>query len=420
MSTSKTSPPSYAACIGLDWADAVHALCLQAAGQPEPEVRTLAQTPEALEEWAQGLRQRFGGHPVAIALEQSKGALVYALLKYDFLVLYPVNPLAFAQYRKSHRPSGAKSDGADALLLLQFLQERQAQLRPLQPDTPEVRSLQLLTEARRQLVDQSTTFTNQLTSHLKASFPQVLAWFPKLDSVGACDFLERWPTLQRLQTARRATRLQFYQRHLRRRLPSAEDWHRQIEQAHPLTTDPAVLLCSALMVRALVGQLRPLLAAIDTFEQQIEAVYERHEDHSLFHSLPGAGPALGPRLLAALGSDRNRFHCAAELQSFSGIGPVTVASGKQRHVKRRSSCPKFVRQSFHEFAAQSIHFCDWAHAYYQQQRRRGSGYHAAIRALAFKWIRIIFRCWQNRTPYNESIYLQSLRIRGSKLITQAA
>ena len=421
MSTSKTSLPPYAAQIGLDWADEVHVLCLQAAGREEQEVRTLAQTPEALEEWAQGLRQRFGRRPVALALEQSKGALVYALLKYDFLVLYPINPLAFAEYRKSHRPSGAKSDGADAILLLQLLQERQGQLRALQPDTPEVRSLQLLTEQRRHWVNQSTAFSNQLTSQLKICFPQALDWFPELDSVNACDFLDLWPTLQELQKARRATVTKFYQRHLQRRLQaSPEDWHRQIRQALPLTTDAAVLLSCTLMIRVLVAQLRALLPAIATFDRKIQQLYEQHADYEIFHSLPGAGPALGPRLLAAWGSDRTRFHGAAEVQSFSGIGPVTIASGKKRLVHRRHSCPKFVRQSFHEFAAQSIHFCDWAKAYYEQQRARGSGYHAAVRALAFKWIRIIFRCWQNRTPYEESIYLQSLRIRGSKLIPQAA
>jgi transposase len=413
---STASSSSFAAWIGLDWADQFHVLCLQPADGETRETVTLAQTPEALEQWAQQLRQRWEGRSVALALEQSKGAVVNALLQYDFLVLYPVNPLAFSQYRKSHKPSGAKTDAADATLLLNFLLERQAELRPLQPDTPATRSLQLLTEGRRQLVDQSTALTNQLTSQLKQCFPQVLDWFQKLDSLSACDFLEQWPTLQDLQKAKRKTLIKFYQQHHRRTQDQMESWLKQIQQAQPLTTDAALLLTSSLMISAWVGQLRSLFLSIQEFDRKIKELYEQHDDHDIFHSLPGAGPALGPRLLSAFGSDRNRFHCASEIQSLSGIAPVTEASGKTCHVHWRTSCPKFLRQTFHEFSIQSIHFSGWAKTYYLQQRAKGAGYHAAIRALAFKWIRIIFRCWKERKPYEEKIYLQSLRIRGSQLI----
>jgi transposase len=416
MTTAETSHSSFAAWIGLDWADQFHLLCLQpASGGPRETVR-LSQTPEALDQWAQQLRQRWEGRPVAIALEQSKGAVVYALLKYDFFVLYPVNPLAFSQYRKSFKPSGAKTDATDAALLLNFLLERQGQLRPLQPDNPKTRSLQLLTEGRRQLVDQSTALTNQLTSQLKQCFPQALDWLKKLDSFSACDFLQQWPTLQDLQKAKPKTLTKFFQQHPRRRWGQLEEWQKQIQQAQPLTTDPALLLSATMMIKALEGQLRPLLLALQAYDQKIKELYEQHEDHDIFQSLPGAGPALGPRLLSAFGSDRGRFQCATELQSFSGIAPVTEASGKTCHIHWRTSCPKFLRQTFHEFSAQSIHFSGWAKTYYLQQKANGAGYHAAIRALAYKWIRIIFRCWKDRKPYAEAIYLQSLRIRGSQLI----
>jgi transposase len=415
MTTAETSHSPFAAWIGLDWADEFHVLCLQPTSGGPRETMRLSQTPEALDQWAQQLRQRWEGRPVAIALEQSKGAVVYALLKYDFLVLYPVNPLAFSQYRKSFKPSGAKTDATDAALLLNFLLERQAELRPLQPDNPETRSLQLLTEGRRLLVDQSTALTNQLTSQLKQCFPQALDWLKKLDSFSACDFLQQWPTLQDLQKAKRKTLTTFFQQHPRRRWGPLEEWRKQIQQAQPLTTDSALLLSATMMIKALEGQLRPLLLAIQEYDQKIKELYEQHEDHDVFQSLPGAGPALGPRLLTSFGSDRSRFQCATDLQSLSGIAPVTEASGKTCHIHWRTSCPKFLRQTFHEFSAQSIHFSSWAKTYYLQQRAKGAGYHATIRALAYKWIRIIFRCWKNRKPYVEAIYLQSLRIRGSQL-----
>ena len=111
--------------------------------------------------------------------------------------------------------------------------------------------------------------------------------------------------------------------------------------------------------------------------------------------------------MAALGSRRERFASAAELQCFSGIAPVKEASGNSQRVHRRWACPKFLRQSFHEWAACSIPFCAWAKAYYDQQRSRQKSHHTAVRALAFKWMRILYRCWKDRQPYREEIYLLS-------------
>jgi len=103
------------------------------------------------------------------------------------------------------------------------------------------------------------------------------------------------------------------------------------------------------------------------------------------------------------------------MQQFSGIAPVIERSGKTCFVHRRFACPKFLRQSFHEYAGQSIRWSPWARAYYQQQRQRGQKHHAAVRSLAFRWIRIIFICWQTRQPYSEEFYQRALRRRGSAL-----
>src|SRR5438552_8649707 len=138
-------------------------------------------------------------------------------------------------------------------------------------------------------------------------------------------------------------------------------------------------------------------------------------DFFIFQSLPGAEAALAPRLLAALGSQRDRYASAEEVQKYSGIAPVTERSGKKKWVHFRWACPKFLRQSFHEWAEHSIAQSLWARAYYQQLRDRGKEHHAAVRALAFKSIRIVFRCWQDRTAYDENPYLAALAKRGSPL-----
>jgi transposase len=190
---------------------------------------------------------------------------------------------------------------------------------------------------------------------------------------------------------------------------------KNIHRALPLTEDPAVVLASTMMVHALVKQIPSLTDSIAEYDRQIAALFKKHDDSTLFGSFPGAGPTLAPRLLAAFGSDRNRFEFAAEIQQLSGIAPVTEKSGKACWVHWRWSCSKFLRQSFQEFAAQSILKSVWARAYYQQQRHRGQSHHAALRALAYKWIRILFRCWKDRTPYDEATYFKSLQLRGSTL-----
>jgi transposase len=140
-----------------------------------------------------------------------------------------------------------------------------------------------------------------------------------------------------------------------------------------------------------------------------------HPDFFIFDSLPGAGAVMAPRLLAAFGSQRERYSSAGEVQTYTGIAPVMEKSGKKKWVHFRWACPKFLRQSFHEWAGHSIAQSVWARSYYQQLRNRGKGHHAAVRALAFKWIRILFRCWKDRVAYDEDKYITALAQRGSPL-----
>lgn len=170
----------------------------------------------------------------------------------------------------------------------------------------------------------------------------------------------------------------------------------------------------------MVQQLRVTINAISEYDRHIEALCQTHDDYELFASLPGAGSVYAARLTAAFGSDRTRWTSPDELVRFSGIAPVIERSGKQTWIRWRYFAPKFFRQTFHEFAAQSIPESFWARAYYRMQRAKGKDHHAAVRALAYKWIRIIWKCWQSRTPYNEVIHLESLRRKGSPLLKFAA
>jgi len=403
--------------VGLDWADQKHVLCLQAVDSEQVESIVLEQKPEVLGEWISQLRRRFPQGRVAIALEQSRGGLLYALLEYEFLVLYPVPPKSLARYREAFYPSGGKNDPVDAELLLEMLRTHGDRLSAWVPDDVATRQLRLLAERRRQLVNQRTRLTNRLTALLKEYFPQALEWAGPLGSPEACEFLTRWPTLQALQQAPSSEVRHFYLAQGARQVEGWAQRGEEIRRAQPLTSDPAITEASALLAESLAEQIRSLLPGLKRFDQALQEKSKQHPDYEIFASFPGAGEVLAPRLLVAWGSDRQRYQKAAEMQSFSGIAPVTEQSGKSCWVHWRMACPKFLRQSFHEFAGQSRLRSVWARAYYEQRRLRGCGHHAALRALAFKWIRIMYRCWKDRTPYDERLYLEALRRHTSPLLS---
>ena len=405
-----------AACVGLDWADQRHVICLQAAETTKVESCELEQKPDALHDWIAQLRVRFQGGKVAIAIEQSRGAVIHALMMYDFLVLYPINPKALARYREAFRASGAKDDPLDAELLLDLIRLHRSRLRAWLPDTVETRRLQLLAEYRRKLVNNRIRHTNRTTSLLKMYFPQALDWAGELGTVQSCDFLEKWPSLSTIQHARPSQLRKFYLQHHGRNLDLIEERLRQISSARSLTDDPAIVQSLSLAVQAEAAQLRPIIDWIARFDQILAQQFASHPEHALYESFPGAGAVYAPRLLTALGTDRSRWESAADLQCHSGIAPVTEKSGKTCWVHRRLACSNFIRQTFHEFAAQSIRYSTWARAYYDQMRARGLRHPAAVRTLAFKWIRIIYRCWRDQKPYDEQIHLNSLRAKQSPLL----
>ena len=401
--------------IGIDWADQRHEVRLQASDSLKIESFQIEHKPEALQDWLIELRRRFPQGQLAVALEQSKGALLYALMGCEFLIIYPVPPKSLARYREAFHPSGSKSDPADADLLLDMLRSHHDRLHAWLPDDPATRELRLLVEDRRKLVGDRIRLTNRLTDLLKRYFPQALQWAGPLDRPRACEFLERWPTFERLREASRAELSDFDSTKGSHRSPGLADRFEEIQSALPLTTDTAVVRASARMVQACVNQLRALFPALTDFDQAVRELFRSHPDFDLFDSFPGAGEALGPRLLVAFGSDRDRFQDAAEVQRFSGVAPVVERSGKSCWVHSRLACPKFLRQTLHEFAAYSRFWSPWARAYYEQMRSRNVGHHAAVRALAFKWVRVLYRCWKDRVPYNETEYQGSLKRRGSPL-----
>ncbi len=407
----------FTAFIGLDWADAKHDICIQPADSLTREFDRIAHQPEQIEQWAYDVHRRFGG-PIAVMLELSKGPIVSALQKHDFFVLFPINPSTLAKYREAFKPSRAKDDPTDAELAIDLVLRHRDRFKPLQPQSTQMRTLAHLVEKRRRLVDDRRRFANRLISALKAYYPQAVEWFSHKETFVFCAFITRWPTLQQVKRARRNTLERFFREHRVRRPHLTEMRIQAIRAATALTDDPGVINPGTLEALTLARQLETTVELIRQYDQAIAQILPKLPDHALFASLPGAGTVLTPRLLTAFGEDRNRFHSAGEVQQYCGIAPVTERSGQKSWVHWRWQCSTFVRQTFVEWAAKTVHSSFWAGAYYQQQRQKGATHHMAVRALAFKWIRILYRCWKSRTPYNETVYLQALQNRGSNLISK--
>ena len=288
------------------------------------------------------------------------------------------------------------------------------------PASPELRALQQGVEIGRTLVGDKVRLTNRLTAALKNYSPQVVEWFAAKDTTIFCDFLTHWPPLSAVQQAPETALLTSFQIHKARYRKVNEQRLVQIRPAHPLTEAPGVIRPNPLLVSTLVQQLKVVLDGSKQVDTAIPELFAPHQDAALFRSLPGAGQQYAPRLLVAFGEDCARYARTEDLLPYAGIAPVTERSGQTSWGHWRYSCPKFLRQSFVAWAEESIRHSFWASAFSRSHRVKGKSHQRAVRAVAFKWMRIVFRCWQTRKPYDEAKYLLALKAKGSPLLTPFA
>jgi transposase len=416
MKLHQITTPS-AAYIGIDWADRKHDISLYDCQHQTWSHTTIQSTPQAIADWVSQLRKQYGEAQLLVGLEQKRGPLLYALCQYDNLVLVPINPRTVANYRKAFQPSRAKSDPIDAKLIVELMQRHSDKLDIWVAGCPKHRELRQWVESRRMLVGEKVRLTNRITAALKSYYPQVLDWFEDKHTIAFCEFLEQFPNLESAQAATSEELKQFFRTHHIIRKATIQRRTQQIQEAGPpLTQDRAIIQPAQALTQGLVVLLKVVLQQLIEFEAQIELLFASLPDAELFRALPGAGPHLAPRLLAAFGEDRSRFDCAQSFMSYIGIAPVKEESGKKHWVHWRWSCPIFLRQTFVEWVDHARMHSAWSQAFYKQQRLAGKSHQKAIRALAYKWGRILWRCWQDRVPYNEEKYLSALRRKKSTLI----
>jgi len=392
------------AWIGFDWGDKEHAFALLDQTGKQERAK-LEHTAENLHCWLKEIGQRYGGRPVALAIEASRGAVIHALVHYPWLIVYPLNPVTSARYRQAFRPSGAKDDLPDAEVLLDLVRHHADKLRALEAQDPLTLQLAGLVQTRRKIVDRRTAVLNELTSLLKSYYPQALKLVGSLDTELAVAFLRRWPDLISLKAARSGTIKRFYYQHQVRSETLVQERLALIAAAMALTTEEARVSVARLQLAQLLDQLEVFQKHIAIFEAEIKIVFASHPDAAFFRELPGAGPQLAPRLCVAFSAS---YSDPASMQKFTGVAPVREKSGGQVWTHWRWGAPVFLRQTFVEWAGQTVRYSPWAKVYYEHMLKRGKDHPSIIRSLAFKWIRILWKCWQQRTPYDEARYLKQL------------
>lgn len=401
--------------VGIDWADQKHD-CHVIGRRGDAHTMQIQQSPEAIDQWVAEMTELAAGGKIAIMLEQSKGALVNALMFRENILLYPINPKQLAKYRESYSASGGKDDPTDARYLARMLRERITILTPWLPDDEQTRLLNRLCEQRRSAVDNQTKLRQQLISVLKQYFPLVLTLFGKSHQQGLLvSMVCRWSDPRGFRRADRRLVTRALQEHGVKNKEQQKQIIDQVRSAALLCRDEAIITPLAMTAKLLAEQLRINADGIKQFEAKIAETFASHPDAKLFRSLRGAGPALAPRLLCAFGSNRDRWSDADQLAAFSGIAPITRQSGKQRSVSRRYACPKYLRQTFHEFTDHARCWCPWTRARYRLLRDRGMKHHAALRKLARSWIRILFCVWKTRTPFDCDRYIETLKRRSPEI-----
>jgi transposase len=409
----------FAAYVGWDWGSREHAIDVEGADGHRWE-RMIPHRPGAMRELFDELHQRYGGAPVAVAIEQCRGPVIYALFECEFIHPIPVNPRALARYRDSLRLSGACDDASDAAMIRELVQKHPDRYPVWVPDDELTRALRTFVEWRRKTVENRTALTQQLRDRLKEYFPLALEVMGELDSPMAAAFLRRWPTLEALKKSRPETIRDFYYAHGSRSKDTIARRLEAIRTAFPLTTNTAILHSCSFAALQLVAQIEAAQKSVASYDLEIAKLWKTHPQAAIFQSLPGAGAVLAPRLAVAFGLIQDRWRSARELQDYSGVSPVRQQSGRYVSVHARWAKPTFLYQTFHEFAEQSAYKPGWAREYYLEQKALGKKQHTIFRALAYRWIRVIFACWRDQIPYDEATYQDALRRAGSPLAHRLA
>ena len=387
--------------VGIDWASKEHTVCvLDEAGHVCSRF-VVAHSTAGLRELTRRLARVAPPRTLPIAVERPSGLLVDTLVAAGHPVV-PVHPNALKASRPRYRAAGTKSDAEDAFILADLLRTDGHRFRVLRPLSDETRALRALVRTRDDLVTTRVALANQLRELLGSFWSGAAAIFADVDSPIALAFLARYPTPEAAERLGEKRLAAFLARHgYCGRRPAAELLAR-LRAAPAGCAGEAESEAKGQLVRALVSVLEPLVAQLQQLTAAVEHAVAAHVDGPLLMSFPRAGKVNAAQILAELGDDRARFPTAAQLAAEGGVAPVTAESGKHRAVTWRWACNRRLRAALTCWADNSRHSSPWAAAVYTRAVARGCDHPHAIRILARAWTRVLWRCWQDATPYHSA------------------
>ena len=384
---------------GIDWASEVHAVCVLDAAGEVVSTFTIAHTGEGIAMLVRRLGRLGDPGDVPVAIERPDGRLVDLLLEAGHPVV-PVSPNAIKTWREGEVLSGAKSDARDAQVIAEYLRLRQRRLRVATPYSGDTRALRVASRSRTDLVDMRVAATNQLSALLEAHWPGAKAVFADVESAISLDFLTRYPTPAAAAHLGEKRLAGFLVKHGYSGRRSAAELLARMRSAPAGTTSEALAEALRDAVLALTAVLRALNAAIKDLDRSVTAHLGEHPDGKIFTSLPRSGQINAAQMLAEWGDCRQAYDHPDAVAALAGVTPVTRESGKHRAVHFRWACNKRFRVAITTFADNSRHASPWAAKIYNDARQAGKDHPHATRILARAWIRVIWRCWQDGTPYD--------------------
>jgi transposase len=393
----------------LDWARDHHdVIVLDRTGTLVAEFR-FAHTAAGWAEFTEKMKPYVGA---PLALETSSGPAVDQLLLRGW-TLYPVNPKAAERYRERKVPSGTKTDRHDVWSLADALRTDGHGWRALLPQDEATATLRALCRDEIALIEQRTALVNQLQAALHEYYPVALAAFDDWTQPYAWALIQQFPTPLALQTAGKRKWEKFLHTHHLWRSDTAPARLELFARANALPASAAVCSAKSLLATSLVKVLQTLEAQLQEYRHRIRELFTHHPDHDVFGTLPGAAAKLGPRLLSELGAVREVYPDADALCCQAGVSPVSFQSGKRDKARIRWACDTVLRHTVHLWADCSRKQSAWAQAYYQGKRAAGHDHASALRCLGKRWLKVLWRLWQDRRSYDPTRHEQSLKAHGS-------
>ncbi len=383
---------------GIDWASEAHEVCVSEEGRVNERFSAGHD-----ERGIAALAERLTRLGVArVAIERPDGILVERLLAAGLEVL-AIHPNQVKAARARFAVAHGKSDRFDAYVLAELARTDSHRFRALVPDRDETKALRTLTRAREDLVAAKVELTNQLSAQLQAFWPGALI-FAALDSPISLAFLERYPSPADAKGLGAGRMAAFLARNSYSGRTDPAELLARMKAAPAGTAGPAECEARRAVVLGLIAALRPILTEIAELTAQIREGLAAHPDAAIFQPLfRDPKTAICPAtLVAEIGDARSRYPTEAALAADAGMSPVALESGKLRVATFRRACDKRLRSAVATLADTTRHWHPWAKEVYQRARARGQDHPHAIRTLGRAWIRVLWRCWQNREPYDPS------------------